>query len=147
MDKNSIDLENSVSYLFAQVTTGYRNRLEKKMDDIGLHSGQVFVLFELWKRDGQTQINLARNLNVSAPTVNKMLKALSDSGFLRTGKDEDDARSTRAYLQPRGWEIRDRVEQQWHEMDKETVAGLTEAEGHIFRLLLAKLRDHYFGRS
>jgi MarR family transcriptional regulator, organic hydroperoxide resistance regulator len=146
MENESIDLEKTVSYLFAQVTTGYRNRLEKKMDEIGLHSGQVFVLFELWKKDGQTQINLAKSLNVAAPTVNKMLKGLADNGFVRTGKDEDDARSTRAYLDDRGWEVRELIEDQWRKLEKETLAGLTEAEGHILYLLLAKLRDHYFGR-
>lgn len=147
MESNEINFENSISYLLAQVTTGHKNRLEKKMTEIGLHSGQVFVLFELWKQDGQSQVRLAERLNVAPPTVFKMLKGLSDSKFLYCAKDEDDGRTTRAYLLDKGEEIRELIEDQWHELEKETLANLTEIERLILSQLLGKMRDNYFGRS
>jgi DNA-binding MarR family transcriptional regulator len=142
-----VDFENTVSYLFAQVTTGHKNRLEKKMNEIGLHSGQVFVLFELWKKDGQSQIKLANSLNVAPPTVNKMLKGLSDSGFVVTGRYEDDGRTTRAHLTRKGVEIRALIEEQWRDLEQETMANLTETEKLILFQLLGKLRENYFGRA
>ena len=71
-----ITFEDTVSFLLAKVTTAFRNSLERHMGAIGLHGGQIFVLLELWKQDGLRQIDLAKRLNLSAPTVNKMLKGL-----------------------------------------------------------------------
>ena len=42
-----IKFEETVSYLLAKVTTAFRNSLERHMGQIGLHGGQIFVLFEL----------------------------------------------------------------------------------------------------
>jgi MarR family transcriptional regulator, organic hydroperoxide resistance regulator len=146
MENNSIDFEKTISFLFAQVTTGHKNRLEKKMNEIGLHSGQVFVLFELWKKDGQSQVRLAERLNVAPPTVNKMLKGLADNGFLYCAKDEDDGRTTRAYLRDRGEQVRELIEDQWRELEDETLANLTEVEKLVLFQLLGKLHDNYFGK-
>jgi DNA-binding MarR family transcriptional regulator len=147
MEENKIDFENTISFLFAQVTTAHRNRLEKKMDEIGLHSGQVFILFELWKEDELTQIRLANNLNLAPPTVNRMLKGLQDNGFVVCGKDEDDARSTRARLTRKGVEIRAAIEDQWIELEEETLANLSEIDKLILLQLLGNMRRNFFGKK
>ena len=142
-----MDFEQTISYLFAQVTTAHRNRLEKKMDEIGLHSGQVFILFQLWKDDGLSQIRLANNLNLAPPTVNKMLKGLADSGFVTCGRFENDGRTTRAHLTAKGREIRDLIEIQWLELEAEFLAVLTETEKLMLLQLLGKLREDLFNRA
>jgi DNA-binding MarR family transcriptional regulator len=147
MERSEIEFEKTISFLFAQVTTGHKNRLEKKMNEIGLHSGQVFILFELWKEDGLSQIRLANNLNLAPPTVNRMLKGLSDNGFVVCGRYEDDGRTTRAHLTDKGVDIRELIEDQWLELEEETLSGLTETEKLILYQLLGKLRENYFGRA
>ena len=74
-----IKFEDTVSYLLARVSTAFRNSLERLMGEIGLHGGQIFVLFELWQQDGLRQVDIANRLGVSAPTVNKMLKGLAEN--------------------------------------------------------------------
>lgn len=142
-----MDFERTISFLFGQVTTAHRNRLEKKMSEVGIHGGQVFVLFELWKEDGLSQVRLANNLNLAPPTVNRMLKGLSDAGFVKSGKLEGDGRTTRSYLTRKGREIRDLIEIQWLELEDETLASLTETEKLIMLQLLGKLRDQYFAKA
>lgn len=146
MERSEIEFEKTISFLLAQVTTGHKNRLEKKMNEIGLHSGQVFILFELWKEDGLSQIRLANNLNIAPPTVNKMLKGLADSGFVVCGRYEDDGRTTRAHLTDKGARIRELIEDQWLALEEETLSGLTETERLMLYLLLGKLRENHFGR-
>ena len=68
-----MEFRDTISYLLSKLTTAHRNLLERSVQDIGLHSGQVFVLLELWKKDKQRQIDLAVKLNLAAPTVNKIL--------------------------------------------------------------------------
>lgn len=138
-----MDFEESVSFLLAKVSTAYRNSLERSMDEIGLHGGQVFVLFELWRQDGLRQVDLAERLGLSPPTVNKTVKGLIESGFVTRDRVEDDARSTRIFLTQEGTAIRDAIEEQWHELEEETLANLTTTERLVLAELLKKLRESY----
>lgn len=138
-------IEGTVSFLLARVSTAFRNALERNMSAVGLHSGQVFVLLELWKRDGQRQVDLAARLGVTTPTINKMLVGLIDTGLVRRVRLENDNRATRIFLTESGASLKEPVETQWHELEENTVAGLTEAERLIIFELLNKMRNLYSG--
>jgi MarR family transcriptional regulator, organic hydroperoxide resistance regulator len=134
-----MDFRDSVSYLLSKLTTAHRNLLEKSVQEVGLHSGQVFVLFELWKKDGQRQVDLAEKLNLAAPTVNKILGGMLQADLVTRERYEDDARSTRIYLTDKGRNVRDALELKWTDIEEQTVMGLTETEALILKQLLAKL--------
>lgn len=134
-----MDFRDSVSYLLSKLTTAHRNLLEKSVQEVGLHSGQVFVLFELWKKDGQRQVDLAEKLNLAAPTVNKILGGMLQAELVTRERYEDDARSTRIFLTDKGRNIRDALEVKWVDIEEQTVMGLTETEALILKQLLTKL--------
>lgn len=136
---NTMEFEGTVSFLLSKVTVAHRNLLQKFVSELGLHSGQVFVLFELWKKDGQRQIDLAENLGVSPPTVNKILGGLLESDFVTRAKYENDARSTRIFLTDKGNAIRSDLEKQWEMLEAEAVADLTETERLMLHQLLQKM--------
>jgi DNA-binding MarR family transcriptional regulator len=138
-------IQETVSYFLSRVSTAYRNSLERKMGAIGLHGGQVFILLELWKQDGQRQVDLAAKIGVTTPTINKMILGLIQSRLVERTRLENDARSTRIFLTPDGAEIKESVEAQWHELEEETVAGLTDAERLILFELLTKMKNIYSG--
>jgi len=140
-----IKFEDTVSYLLAKVTTAFRNALERHMGEIGLHGGQIFILLELWKQDGLRQIDLAKRLNLSAPTVNKMIRGLTEVNLVTRSRTDGDARSTRIFLTKRGIVIRDEIEQQWIELEDSCLSGLTETERLVLFELLGKLRSTYCG--
>ena len=142
-----ITFEDTVSFLLAKVTTAFRNALENHMAAIGLHGGQIFVLLELWKQDGLRQIDLAKRLNLSAPTVNKMIKGLIDINLVTSSKSDGDARSTRIFLTKQGSIIRAKIETQWLELEESCLTGLTETERLVLFDLLGKLRNTYTGRE
>lgn len=134
-----MDFRDSISYFLSRLTIAHRNLLEKSVKSIGLHSGQVFVLLELWRKDGQRQVDLAEKLNLAAPTVNKILGGLLESDFVTRERYEDDARSTRIFLTQKGKNVRSDLEEKWTEVEEQTVMGLTETEALILKQLLAKL--------
>ena len=142
-----IRFQSTVSYLLAKVTTAFRNSLERHMGAIGLHGGQVFVLLELWKQDELRQVDIADRLNLSAPTVNKMLKGLIEINLVTRERLDDDARSTRIYLTKKGRTMRHDVEAQWLELEESCLSGLTETERLVLADLLGKLRTTYTGRD
>src|SRR6185436_8147539 len=140
-----IIFEDTVSFRLARVTTAFRNALERYMGQIGLHGGQVFVLLELWKQDGLRQIDIAERLNLSAPTVNKMLKGLIEINLVTRSRIDDDARSTRIFLTESGLDMRQEIEAQWLELEENCLSGLTETERLVLFELLGKLRSTYTG--
>src|SRR5687768_15829930 len=131
--------EDTAAYMLAKATTVHRNALEKHLNTIGLHSGQVFVLMELWKTDGQRQIDLAARLNLAPPTVNKILGGLLENDFVTRARYEDDARSTRIFLTEKGVKIRPALEETWEALEEQTLAALTDTEALMLKQLLHKL--------
>ncbi|CAN5386226.1 MarR family transcriptional regulator [soil metagenome] len=142
-----INFEDTVSYKLARVTTAYRNALERHMGLIGLHGGQVFVLFELWREDGLKQVEIADRLNLRPPTVNKMLKGLIEINLITLEPHDSDARSKVIFLTDQGVEIRHKVAAQWVELEADYLSGLTETERLVLPDLLGKLKTAYTGRE
>lgn len=134
-----MDFRNSVSYLLSKLTIAHRNLLERSVQEIGLHSGQVFVLLELWKKDKQRQVDLADKLNLAAPTVNKILGGMLEADLVTRERHDDDARSTRIALTKKGRDIRPQLESTWNEIEEQTLMGLTDTEALMLKQLLAKL--------
>ena len=51
-----MEFENTISFLLAKLSVAHRNLTEKAANRAGLHIGQVFVLFELWKEIGRAHV-------------------------------------------------------------------------------------------
>jgi DNA-binding MarR family transcriptional regulator len=134
-----MQFEETVAYLLAKAAVSHKNALQRSANSVGLHGGQVFVMMELWKADGQRQIDLAAKLNLSAPTVNKILGGLLENDYVTRARYEDDARSTRIFLTQKGVQIRESLEVAWEEFETQTLAGLTDTEALMLKQLLQKL--------
>jgi DNA-binding MarR family transcriptional regulator len=141
-----IKFEETVTFLLAKVSTASRNALERRMGQIGLHGGQIFVLFELWKKDGQRQIDLAKKLDITAPTINKMIKGLIDINLVTRSRADGDGRSTRIFLTPKGFAIRPEIEEQWLELEESCLTSLNKTERAVMASILMKLRNLFNGR-
>lgn len=137
-----MDFEKSTTYILTQLATAYRNYLERAMNAIGLHSGQIFVLISLWKTDGQSQVELVKNLALTAPTVNKMVKSLVNSGFIECRKCSSDGRLMRVFLTPKGIECQSLAARQWSEIETQSYSNLTETEKLVLSQLFLKLKGN-----
>jgi DNA-binding MarR family transcriptional regulator len=146
MDANII-FEETVSYRLARVSTYFRNALERQIAGIGLHAGQVFILFELWREDGLRQVDLAKRLGIAAPTVSKMLNGLEDINLVTRSRFGDDARSVGVFLTEQGRNIRPAVEEQWQEVEAACLSGLKESERVVLTDILGQLHRLYSGRD
>ena len=131
--------EESLPYLFTQVSTLYKVEIEKSLNELGLHAGQVFILFELWKTDGLSQIELSRNIKVSPATINKMVKSLVSGGFVVNSNSPDDNRVKLVFLTLRGAAVRPEVEKLWQKLEQRLLGDLTATEQLVLSQLFGKL--------
>ncbi len=137
-----IELENTITYFLTPISNSYWTKLEKAMNEINLHSGQVFVLLSLFKEDGQSQIELSKNLNLAPPTVNKMVKNLVEDDFVFTKNDEDDGRILRTFLTQKSFDSRSLIEEQWLKIETQIFTDFTETEKLILFQLFGKLKKN-----
>lgn len=137
-----MNFNETLPFLFAQISTFYKVEIEKQLKEFNLHAGQIFILFELWRADGLSQIQLSANLRLSPPTINKMVKSLMNNGFVATAVCPDDGRVTKVYLTPQGAAIRPQVEETWRKLEEKLVANLTATEQLVLSQLFGKLVEN-----
>src|SRR5215468_9369238 len=68
----------------------------------GVHEGQQFVLRCLWRGDGLSPGEIARQLGLSTPTVTRAATRMEAAGLLRREPHPTDRRLVRLYLTDRG---------------------------------------------
>lgn len=137
-----MDIEKSLNYRFSEITNLFWTNLELSMRQIGLHSGQIFVLISLWNEDGQNQVEIANKLNLSPPTINKMIKSLENNGFVFSRRSQKDARKVGVFLSETGKDVRVKMQEQWQKLENDFFSSLTETEKLILQQIFDKLREN-----
>ena len=138
-----MNFEISITYTFTKIVNNFRYNFESKMNEIDLHGGQVFILVSLWKNDRQNQIDLATELNLSAPTIYKMVNSLIKGGFVECFKCKKDGRMMRVHLTQKGIEYKKLVEEKYVEFEKDFFSNLTNTEKLIFIQICDKLKENF----
>lgn len=129
----------TLSFRLAKVSAFWRAELERRISVLGLHSGQIFLLFELWSEDGRSQAELASALRLSTPTVSRMTKALIASGVVEARDSLADGRVKHLFLTEFGASLRTTVAAEWALIEDDFFKELTPAERIMTGLLLEKL--------
>lgn len=92
------DNEKSIQSLIMEISRMYMDKCFVKLKNIGIHPRQIPILAVLYKEDGYSQKELARQLGVKPPTVTVSIQRLEKSGLLIRKQDEKDQRVSRIYL-------------------------------------------------
>jgi len=142
-----MDFENSTIYCFTKLINNFRYNFDLKMNQINLHGGQVFILISLWNNDRQSQIDLATNLKLSPPTINKMVKSLIAGGFVECNKCSSDGRVMRVYLTQKGIEHQKLVAEKFVEFETEFFSSLTETEKLILTQIFGKINNNFLEKE
>jgi len=140
LDRDSREL--TLGQLLLQVCRLTGDRLRVKMEEIGLHKGQGFILFHLWHHDGIAQNVIAHALHVSPATVTSMLQRMERDGWITRERDADDQRVVRVHLTEKARALHEEVRASFRDLEKEVTSVLTKGERETLRELLVKLHEH-----
>ena len=94
----------------------------------GVYEGQQFVLRRLWREDGLTPGQLARQLGLSTPTVTRAATRMESAGLLRREPHPGDRRLVRLWLTPRARELEGVIGPEMQALTDQTLAGFSAAE-------------------
>ena len=87
---------------FARVVRLYYSRMQAQLAEVGLYRGQPPIMAMLHKRDGMSQKEMARALNLSPATMTVTLKRMERAGLIEREMDGRDQRILRVHLSEEG---------------------------------------------
>jgi DNA-binding MarR family transcriptional regulator len=136
----NINIEEKSGYWLILLSRAYRTGIQELLSEHGLFSGQDLLLMTLWQQDGQTQTELAEQLQVQQSTLTRMIKRVETSGLVIRKSDKQDRRISRIFLTDSGTNLRTPVEAIWQKIENEVFGGLTLEERLLLRRLLMQLQ-------
>ncbi|MCU1526522.1 MAG: hypothetical protein JWP75_285 [Frondihabitans sp.] len=128
------------SSLIPVIAREHRSLAAALLRDYGLYPGQELLLQYLWAEEPRLQSDLARLLEIEAPTATKMLQRMEAAGLLSRSKSPDDARQMLVRLTEDGRALREPIRAIWEQLERGTTATLSAAEQRELARLLRKVR-------
>ncbi len=136
------DNEKSIQSLMMEISRMYMDKCFVKLKNIGIHPRQIPILAVLYKEDGYSQKELARQLGVKPPTVTVSIQRLEKSGLLIRKQDEKDQRVSRIYLSQEGRKIIKEGMKMAREGEQYILAGFSESEICLMRRFCAQIKEN-----
>jgi DNA-binding MarR family transcriptional regulator len=94
----------------------------------GVYEGQQFVLRRLWRQDGLTPGQIAKQLGLATPTVTRAATRMEAAGLLRREPHPTDGRLVRLVLTARGRELEQVIGPEMRALTEQTLAGFSPGE-------------------
>ena len=120
--------EGRLSFLFRRTDRQLRRCIEKKVNHTGVYQSQHRLLMHLNHHPNCSQIEIAREMEISPAAVAVSLKKLESGGYITRETTESDNRTHRVTITPKGRSVIERSEQMFWETEKAMFEGFSEEE-------------------
>ena len=134
-----MDTNENLEVLLRQVCKVHTNKVNKVLDEVGLHIGQPMMLRSLYKKDGVPQSILAKELAITPATASAMVKRLEKGGYLIRKRDAEDERVSNVYLTDKGRELSSSLKEVKDQMDELVFNGFSKEERKTMRDYLERI--------
>ena len=121
--------------------------LSVKLLALGITSSQARVIKALNHLGKTSQVDLAKEFDITAASMSTMTGRLTALGFIATQKDPVNAKRNLLSLTPKGTAIIDDIEMAWANVDEYIQARIGKEKQHTLAALTQELRDSLGGRK
>ena len=142
MEEKKCDRKFLPSMMTNEVSKLFRDIINREVEKLGVQNGYRQLLFHLSRMDGVSQLELARDTHLKAPTVSVTLKGMEADGLVVRRGDENDARVIHVYLTEKGRKTDDKIREIHHMLDSRMTEGIPQSELDALVATLTKLRDN-----
>jgi len=112
--------------------------MERRLRAYDVTLSQWFVLKQLWKREGKSQVELQELLDLEKATVNGLVQRMIHAGLVQSKPDPSDRRVQRVFLTERGRELQRITPVLEEEVNARALEGFSDDERIFFVRLLAR---------
>ncbi|WP_170763948.1 MarR family winged helix-turn-helix transcriptional regulator [Ruegeria lacuscaerulensis] len=133
--------ENSAGYLVNHMARLFAKELQQRIMPLGIVVGQFPILLELWLRDGVSQKDLLKKIDVEQATLANTLNRMERDGLIKRTKNPTDARAQLIWLTDKAKALRDRAYDAAQNVNAEALRVLNEPEQAQFMEYMRKIID------
>lgn len=134
--------EDSATYLMRRILTAVAQEVEHELEPYGLTSAQWVPMFKLYTGMASTAAELARETQIDAGAMTRMLDRLEDKGLLRRVRSEHDRRVVHLELTPAGRETAKEIPRVLCEVQNAHLRGFSREELDTLKGLLRRVLDN-----
>lgn len=120
----------------------HKRILENNLDGTGIHRGQHRLLMTLAGNEFQSQVELARKLEISPATIAVSLKSLEKAGLIEKRMRQEDNRVNFVELTQRGHQIVEDSRDYFDMLDRQMYQGFTREERIQFSHFLERIYEN-----
>ena len=131
--------EDSLGYALRRAQVHAYDLFFEMLGELELSPARLTALSIIAIEPDMNQATLARRLNVSGPSVMKLIDALEAAGHIRRMDVEGDRRRYSLVLTPSGRALLETLRGRMAEYEKRLAAGLTAAQRKVLMGLLVKV--------
>lgn len=135
------NLKETITYLSDLIEKILEETLDQS-DFSDLTQQQLHYLKVIVKMKNPTLTELARELNLTKPTVTVLVDKLSEKGYIRRVKSDEDRRVMHLHIDKKGAKIKTMREIAHERMAEKIRSGLSVTETAILTELLKKIVKH-----
>lgn len=126
----------SFGYVINYAGRLFARALERRIQRYGLHPGQFPALLALWEREGISQAELCRLVQVEQPTMANTLNRMERDDLIRREPDPQDRRRALVFLTERARAMEADVTAEARAVNQMATGTLTpEEQAELLRLL------------
>lgn len=107
-----------------------------------LNRSQASILFTLHHKNAMSQKELAKQLNITAPSITSSIQRLERSGYIMREPDPSDLRVMRLTLTEKGHSCIQSIKDVTDKMEEILLEGMCLEEKLLFRRLLLQVNDN-----
>lgn len=131
-----------ITRLMSHIVRRHHHHIHALLQEHEVYAGQPPLMFALQREGGQSQSELARQLDITAATLTVMLNRMEKNGLIRREVDARDQRISRIYLTGKGNETLVVVRETLDYLEEQALANFTQEEKDILRGLLTRINDN-----
>ena len=118
------------------------NTAKGMYQEFDLNRSQAAILFTLHRRKSISQKELARELNMTAPSITSAIQKMEREKYITRETDKSDQRVMRLALAERGKACIQLVKDVGERMDEIILGGMSLEEQLLFRRLMLQVKDN-----
>lgn len=134
--------EESVGYLMRRILTMVAQEVERELEPSGLTNAQWVPLFKLYMETAGTAAELARECELDAGAMTRLLDRLETKGLCRRVRSSEDRRVVNLEMTDEGREAAQEIPAVLSRVQNAYLAGFSQAEWQTLKGFLRRILDN-----
>lgn len=135
----AFDKEQSAGFLINHLARLFAKELQRRIQPLGIVTGQFPILLELWEKDGVSQRELLEKLDIEQATLANTLTRMERDGLITRTRHPHDARSQQIWLTDKASDIQSDAYQAAQQINSDSLAVLNSKDRMQFMQLMTKI--------